>query len=49
MKKINIFAAIAIAMLIVGNILCYAYNDRLLHPITNIVMVALIYINFIKK
>lgn len=48
MKTNKIFAAIFIAMLVIGNIICYIYNDRLLHPMTNILMLGLTYINFRK-
>ena len=49
MKKNHIFGAICIAMLVVGNIVCYAYNDRLLNPMTNFLMLGLTYFNFRKK
>lgn len=49
MKTNHIFGAIAIAMLVIGNIVCYAYNDRLLNPITNILMLGLTYLNFRNK
>jgi len=40
---------LAVLTLTVGNIICYAINGRLLHPLTIGVAILLIYINFQKK
>ncbi len=48
MIKKYIFPIILLIGLIIGNILCYKYNGRILHTSTNIVVFLLIGFNFIK-
>jgi hypothetical protein len=48
MIKKYIFPIILLIALAIGNILCYKYNRRGLHLTTNLVMIFLIGINFIK-
>lgn len=45
----NIFMVLMIFGLVIGNGICYWYNERPLHTITNIVMVVLIYMNYGRR
>lgn len=49
MIKKYIFPIILLILLGIGNILCYTYNGSGLHLTTNLVLMFLIGINFIKS
>ena len=40
---------IAFLLLIIGNVFCYYYNNRPLYPLTNVVAVVLILVNFVNN
>ena len=42
----KVFLSLGILFLILGNVLCYHYNDRLLHPMTNVCLGIMLFLNF---
>ena len=45
----KVFLSLGILFLILGNVLCYHYNDRLLHPMTNLCFVFIVNIIYYEK
>lgn len=43
-NKVNM--VFGVILLIGGNILSYTYNDRMLHPMTNVCLIMIVVLNF---
>jgi hypothetical protein len=48
MKK-NLFLILSIIFLVGGNILSYSLNGRMMKPMTNVLMVGLVTVNFMRR
>jgi len=47
--KLNPLVYIGVGILLVGNIVCYNYNGRLMHIPTNIIIAGLVLVNLFQK